>query len=169
MTLKKFGYWSKQVTLAVCGGTLIACGFIAVFVVTFHYVAPAKTTTSKIVLLHPVVDDFWIRIPADIDRNKECPASGTMTLRRENDYGPPLGKRTDTVVIGLTNTTLSGIGHSSLMLWFERPQHLDPGSWSFDAKVSDDCGGVGDIFNYSLANPRSVIVPNVITIPKPAP
>ena len=166
MTLISVKHWSKQIFLAVMGGLLLAALIFGVFRVVFHYTAPAHDRTSTIALLHPIVDEYWIKIPVDIQRDRECPANGTMTLRRQNDYGDVLGVREDTIVVGLANTNLSGLGHTALMLWFPRPQHLAPGSWSFDAKVSDDCGGVGDIFNYSLANPRTLLVPNVLAVPR---
>ena len=164
--LGHIGRWSWRLGLSVAGGLALAGGITGAFALTLHYVAPARNDSENSTVLRPIVESGWIKMPFDIVRDKECLANSTITLRREHDYGPPLGMREDTVTLGLYNTTITRVGMTRSMLWFAVPPALAPGEWSYDSKTQDDCGGIGDLLNFALHRPRITSVPAVLTIPE---
>lgn len=152
-----------QVALAIGRGLLIAAAFYLVGRGGLAYVAPAKNVTAANGSLPPIVETHWIKVPFDILRSKECLAQSTITLRREHDYGGGIGKREDIVKLDLYNTTITGTGLHKVMLWFVRPANLF-GTWDYDSKTQDDCGGILDLTN---GEPRHTVVTSLDLGPEP--
>ncbi len=127
---------------AIVGAALAIVAFIAF--VTWQEAMTAPTTldgghSEMLSDIPPFIDGNWIKVPFDRERQRACLTQSTFTLERVNLYPPPLNRREDDVILALRNNPIGGLGTSSKLLWFQRPD-VPPGDWTVVVEAGRDCG-----------------------------
>ena len=143
-------------------GTAVGIILVQAFTTFYEYTWPV--TKRNLTELDDVfVEDGFIKVPVNITRNKDCLGNTTVLVRRQHDYGTPLGLREDLIVIGLYNTPVTEIGLHKEVLWFEIPPNLPPGRWQYSPRIQDDCGG---LFGLSPEHPTRPVIGRDLVIPE---
>ena len=122
--------------VGIAVGRILLHGFTTFYEYNWPVTGPNITALDNV-----FVEDGFIKVPVNITRNKDCLGSTTILVRRQHDYGEPLGLREDLMVIGLYNTPVTEIGFHKEVLWFEIPPNLPAGEWQYFPRIQDDCGG----------------------------
>ena len=152
----------KRIVASVALGLTVAAGSVGLFAFSLRYVAPAHQVAAPTATpLKPIIEGGYIKVPFEIFRDRECLAQSTVTLRRMYDYGPGYGVFEDVRLLGLYNTTITGLGLHRVMLWFPLPSGIT-GDWDYASKIEDDCGGWWQV---EPRHPRETRIPVIIHIP----